>query len=349
MGLPLLLLVACGVGGFDLAGTRRNLVASIWGSDGPPTTSEPQSVSQTNVTGLERVVWNITDKNLSLTSTTFYFPVQKGAMADCVVLMHHGHANGCDAAGCTWWDFYNVTDFVHVDLGCDYYMLYMPLFAFNKVEGVPSDHSFFGPYQAAGYRTLRFFIEPVILTVNRAEKQGYKNVYMMGKSGGGWTTTVVAAVEPRIQVSFPIAGSIPLKFHHRSWDFEQQPQLPDAMWYLPACDYQCLYALAAFGPHRYSVQLLHEDDPCCYFGRGRHTLIKQYIADVGAVLNATDPREGGHGGFSTAVTDWNLHEVCPRDRVVMKSALSQIRHSSAPDFGHLPCDILHQQTTDCPV
>lgn len=52
----------------------------------------------------------------------------------------------------------------------------------------------------------------------------------MGKSGGGWTTTVSAALDPRIRVSFPIAGSIPLNFQHTSWDFEQKPQPPNATW-----------------------------------------------------------------------------------------------------------------------
>ena len=32
---------------------------------------------------------------------------------------------------------------------------------------------------------------------------------MMGKSGGGWTTTLAAALDPRISFSAPIAGSIP--------------------------------------------------------------------------------------------------------------------------------------------
>ena len=34
----------------------------------------------------------------------------------------------------------------------------------------------------------------------------------------------LAALDPRVALSFPIAGSIPLDFHHISWDFEQQPR-----------------------------------------------------------------------------------------------------------------------------
>ena len=32
---------------------------------------------------------------------------------------------------------------------------------------------------------------------------------MLGLSGGGWSTTLASAVDPRIQLSFPTAGSIP--------------------------------------------------------------------------------------------------------------------------------------------
>jgi PhoPQ-activated pathogenicity-related protein len=37
----------------------------------------------------------------------------------------------------------------------------------------------------------------------------YKHIVMAGLSGGGWTTTIAAAIDPRIQLSIPIAGSIP--------------------------------------------------------------------------------------------------------------------------------------------
>lgn len=53
---------------------------------------------------------------------------------------------------------------------------------------------------------MRFFIEPVVLTINYALTLGYKRIIMSGLSGGGWTTTVAAAIDPRIQLSMPGAG-----------------------------------------------------------------------------------------------------------------------------------------------
>lgn len=55
---------------------------------------------------------------------------------------------------------------------------------------------------------MRFFIEPVVLAVNYAKALGYDEIVMLGLSGGGWTTTVSAAVDSRIKLSIPVAGSV---------------------------------------------------------------------------------------------------------------------------------------------
>eukprot|EP01043_Picozoa_sp_COSAG02_P103688 COSAG02_NODE_39697_length_414_cov_0.596825_2_plen_47_part_01 len=47
-----------------------------------------------------------------------------------------------------------------------------------------------------------------MLAVNYAKNVlRYKHIVMVGISGGGWTTTVSAAIDPRIELSMPIAGS----------------------------------------------------------------------------------------------------------------------------------------------
>ena len=44
--------------------------------------------------------------------------------------------------------------------------------------------------------------------------QGYEDVYLAGLSGGGWSTTFAAAIDPRIVASFPIAGSVPCEMRN---------------------------------------------------------------------------------------------------------------------------------------
>ena len=122
----------------------------------------------------------------------------------------------------------------------------------------------------------------------------------MGLSGGGWTTTMAAALDPRIELSLPVAGSIPCSFPHTSIDFEQFCERP----YNQVCDCkrdnplafvrtavcsltqkapsadECQYVLAGLEKGRYSVQIIHEFDPCCFHGHGRHEEIKRYNAFV---------------------------------------------------------------------
>ena len=71
----------------------------------------------------------------------------------------------------SWYDFYNVTDYYHRELGADVAFHYMPLFGPNEQQGFPVSHTFFEPYQQAGVATLRFFLEPVIRTINWAQNR----------------------------------------------------------------------------------------------------------------------------------------------------------------------------------
>src|SRR6185436_16268801 len=56
---------------------------------------------------------------------------------------------------------------------------------------------------------MKFFLEPTAVSLNAVRDQ-YRDVAMIGLSGGGWTTTVYSAIDPKITLSIPIAGTIPL-------------------------------------------------------------------------------------------------------------------------------------------
>lgn len=359
---PALLLAAT-----DFYALRRDLLASIWEDGILPSRHAPLSIEPTNTSGVTKLKWNVSHEFFELESTVYHSlrkadvaPSTKKRASDTFVIHHHGHARACDhtlpESRCdgplSFFDYYNISQWVHDDLGADIFFHYMPLFPPNtQPAGYPSSvqlhHQWFEQWQLKGDSTIRYFLEPVILSINYALSLGYKHVLMMGKSGGGWTTTLAAAIDPRISISFPIAGSIPLSFPHKSWDFEQKPRAANESWYMNACNYTCLYALAALPaaagePPRHSLQVLHENDPCCYYGKGRHESILSYDA---AVTNWLGPAAAG-GTFSTAITDWNQHAVCLRDRVVIGSALSQI--AKLGRWSTLPCDILRSESVRCP-
>jgi pimeloyl-ACP methyl ester carboxylesterase len=108
---------------------------------------------------------------------------------------------------------------------------------------------------------IRYFIEPVVAAINEAINLGYKRIIMIGLSGGGWTTTLAAAIDPRIDASYSVAGTIPigLRFDHsKNWgDWEQT--FPDLY---QIASYEDLYIMASNS--RKHIQVLNEFDPCCF-------------------------------------------------------------------------------------
>ena len=56
-------------------------------------------------------------------------------------------------------------------------------------------------------RPLRYFVEPVAVSINCADAD-YDVAGMIGLSGGGWTTVVYAALDPRIRRSYSVAGTV---------------------------------------------------------------------------------------------------------------------------------------------
>jgi hypothetical protein len=144
--------------------------------------------------------------------------------------------------------------------------------------------------------TLRFFLEPVVQTINEllAAEPASRGVLMTGLSGGGWTTHLAAAVDVRIETSIPVAGSLPLYARPFSpgsgGDMEQYyPALyreedSDGDGILDKAAGECswleIYALGALSPQkdrpRHCTQVLNLHDTCCFGG----TVYKSYASQL---------------------------------------------------------------------
>lgn len=128
-------------------------------------------------------------------------------------------------------------------------------------------------------RPMRFFIEPVHTFLNIVG-QGFKRICMMGLSGGGWTTTVCAALDPRIHRSYPVAGTVPL------WLRVEVEGLGDAeqVWepFYSIANYSELYVMGSVGEARKQIQFLNLHDPDVFAGT-RHT---QWVPKVQAAVSA---------------------------------------------------------------
>lgn len=164
-----------------------------------------------------------------------------------------------------------------------------------------------------GFSPLRLFLEPVVVGVNHllAVHQP-RHIDMIGLSGGGWTTTVIAAIDPRIRRSFPVAGTLPLYLQayppNRLGDWEEQD-----MTLLGAANMLEMYVLGGAGPGRGQVQVLNQFDGCC--NRGVAAL--GYSAVVSDVV-----RSLGAGSWDLLLLPEHAHRIAPAawDRIFAEMA-----------------------------
>ena len=292
-------------------------------------------------------------------------PILPSRRSNTLVLYHNGHeahwlesaskplcvrpaVTGDDTAtaSANCWINYDTTLGWLNELGFDAMELNMPLRGPNNNGSLGTmSHKWFEQYEAAGAKTMRFFLNAVHLAINYAETLGYTRVAMIGLSGGGWTTTVAAALDARIGLSIPVAGSIPFAMrtrhagdpYHDLGDYEQLVARP----MYAVCDYKCMYALAALERGRNQVQLLHEGDPCC-FGAGarpsqgitstRHAEILAYNDEVASSAAA--------GRMCTSVTTGNVHEVNLRDKTIIALLLDAFDRGTLDDEHGNLCDAL---------
>jgi hypothetical protein len=115
---------------------------------------------------------------------------------------------------------------------------------------------------------LKFFLEPTLTSLNYMQRNypQYRDFSMTGLSGGGWTTTLYAAVDPRIRTSIPVAGSLPLYLCHEGYGHDVEQRFDP---FYKIAGYPELYLLGAYGEGRKQIQVLNRRDNCC-FGEYQH-------------------------------------------------------------------------------
>jgi hypothetical protein len=266
------------------ATTRRaELVNFIWGSNGLPK-EQPSNVEKAikddryaDLTNLKQIDRLTVSMDWGLTSTAYHFiPVQGNGK----LLIYHGGHDG---------DFIVAKDLIafFVKNGFAVMALSMPLENPNNRPIVDLEH--IGKIQLTFHDQIKLlkmksghpvqlFLTPITVALNYAEPFGYSAVYMTGVSGGGWTTTIYAALDPRITRSYPAAGSLPLHLRedrkrsntaHRAADWGDYEQTIPELYSI--ANYLDLYILSSFGEHRKQLQILNKYDPCCLAGESFKT------------------------------------------------------------------------------
>lgn len=273
----------------DVVGARAAMTNYVWGVAGYPAGGPDVvtlGVAAPWAAGLPN--WSSVDLyqfNLPFGVTQYAWRFHATASNGRVAIYHGGHAQAVD----------NVYTLMPVGwllaAGYDVVAMVMPFAGSNtdgSYDGNPFNLSHYQLVNAEvdrdviGYSTMRLFAEPVAEVLNLLAGEGYSRVAMMGVSGGGWTTTLMAALDPRITHSYPTAGIVP-------WFLIPDAALPgmDTEQYLGAlldcANYEDQYVMAAVGSGRRQMQILNVADPSPLNADldAYRAAIRQRVAEIG--------------------------------------------------------------------
>lgn len=243
--------------------------------DGPP-------VSMPNLSFCQRFTAALP---FGLSSNVYFFVPVTGRPQPAVVIYHEGH--GAIA--------YNRSNVIAPLIAAGYMVaaIDMPMTGMNAGQTIAADIAGIGPVNIWGHQQLEImdggavnplslFLLPTLATVNHCIINGVPNVAMMGLSGGGWTTTLYAALDPRILRSYSVSGTMPE--YLRGWN--NQDDWSDHEQRLPGLglDYLDLYVMASTG--RTHWQVGNVNDPACFSGT-RQDCFKTQIASLASAIGGT--------------------------------------------------------------
>lgn len=215
------------------------------------------------------------------------FLLTRAAPSERLVIYHAGHEAGGALNGLAQSDEWLVMPDAAAFVGrlflqeADVLVLFMPGTGFaprdeppavQRIFQVLSNHSAFALLDAPGDSAATYFIAHVRAFLDRFASP-YRSISMVGRSGGGYSTTLAAAHDKRIACSISFFGTLPMTLRLPTeedlrddlGDFEQYGLL-----LFKRLDYTDLYALAT-QPRRRHVQVYNEEDNCCFsgFDKGR--------------------------------------------------------------------------------
>lgn len=318
----------------DALSLRAAIIRDVWKADALPKDTRvgvESGAPRLDARNVRESRTLVTTMEFGLESRTFLYLAD--TFSGCLFIYHSGHDEPVtdDLKSSLWKPV--------IEGGCDLLYVAMPLAHHNPRPVVASrfgplllkSHDAFALLQDETFNPLKFFLQPVLASLNEAEarRSGYRFVAMAGLSGGGWTTTLYAALDPRISLSLPVSGTLPISLRTFA-----DPNIGDWEQYAASIygylDYIDLYALGTL-PARAQLQLLTAKDPCCSRGAGA-SIYERPVSEL--------VRSWG-GAFSLVVDEeGRKHEVSPRHVRAMLAALASASGIAfaAPAPAPNPCD-----------
>jgi hypothetical protein len=311
----------------DINAKRGDLINFIWGKSGFPVHKLPSSITrnvESPVQFLENlqrvdeihVAMDENEKHVAEQGLGYHFIAQR--TNHNLVVVHHGHDCYLDGS----WDplsdtgpGYGLQRTINGLLVDGYSVLavFMPRNQPATPDYPPNclksdEHHIMFEIQLLSGSPMKFFLEPVVVCLNYLQLKSsedkfpaYEEFNMVGISGGGWTTTVYSAIDPRIAFSFPVAGSTPLYPIHEypnDGHGDDEQNWPD---FYKIAGYLDLYVMGSYGRGRKQVQILNRRDAT--FGPADGTAWVDAIRSYESEVRQTLDQLGSGGSFRLEIDD----------------------------------------------
>lgn len=295
---------------------RKALIRFVWGSAGFPSDKMPSSIERNakspipNLSNLERVdTLHISMESGQKGLSHYFIPKNK---RNRLVVFHLGHSNNCTfndgTAGEPDAGIRRTLNRLLAE-GFSVIAVYMPQVS---PEECNERHNQLFSVAATG-SPMKFFLEPTIVSINSilSTYPKIKDISMIGLSGGGWTTTLCAAIDPRIRLSIPVAGSVPLYMRWGSTIGHTEEHLES---FYSIAGYPDLYVLGSYGYGRTQIQVLNRHDDWC-FGERQHNTVEARMSFDAAVRAYEQQvkravKKLGPGSFHVVIDD-----IAPRHMI----------------------------------
>ena len=291
----------------DLSYKKTSLIKYIWKDQMPtklPTSIEENFIDDNfsdlkNLKQLDKITIEMEHGVNSI--AYFFIPYESN---NKLIIYHHGHAG----------DFILEKNTLAFFLNNGYSIVgfNMPLKGMNNQPVIETSdfgpikfisHKQFPLLESSKFSPMKYFVEPIVLSLNYIdENYDYDNYYMVGISGGGWTTVLYSAIDERISQSYSVAGSYPLYLRHEAKNLGDYEQINPNLYRI--ANYLELYIMSSFGDDRKLVQLFIYNDPCCF----QAELYEKF--PYGNAIQDRLEILGGEGKFSVFLDNsTNQHEI----------------------------------------
>ena len=173
-----------------------------------------------------------------------------------------------------------------------------------------NSHDHFRLIENEDMHPIKFFIEPVMITLNQIERDyNFESFNMVGLSGGGWSTVIISALDERIQKSYSVAGSFPIWMRSDPSDLGDYEQTVPEFYQI--ANYEELYIMSSYGEGRKLILIYNEFDPCCFPGSLYQqfpfgTIIQERMESLnrGEFNVIIDPEQNKH-----IISDFSLNQI----------------------------------------